>query len=113
MRLVAVLFVFAGAVFPLHAAGDETTAAVHQSYYYAAESFEDPRRRETGEAERSLQKLGDAVFSRPIYIARFLTGVAVLPVALPIAVVFTSWRDAIEICVSGPYAMALTRPLGD
>jgi len=72
----------------------------------------DPRLQRTGETEQVIREAGDAVFSRPFHFFRLVTGVAVVPVALPIAAVFADLRDGVDICVNQPYAMLFERPLG-
>jgi hypothetical protein len=91
-------------------AGVETPATPS---YAAPDAGDDPRLRRTGPEERALRQVGDAVFSRPFHLVRLLAGVAMLPIALPIAAVFADWRDAVDVCVTGPYGMAFQRPLGD
>lgn len=73
----------------------------------------DPRLQQSTETEQLIREVGDAVFSRPFHFVRLLTGVAVLPVALPIAAVFADWRDGLDICVTEPWAMTFERPLGE
>jgi len=74
---------------------------------------DDPRLRHTGREERLVRAVGDLVFSRPIHFVRWVAGIGVLPVALPIAALFADWRDAVDICVIGPYRMTFARPLGE
>lgn len=74
---------------------------------------DDPRLRRPSKLERALRPLGDAVFARPVHLAQLVVGVAMLPIALPIAALFADPRDALDICVSGPYEMAFRRPLGE
>lgn len=113
MTRKALLFVLAAAALPGPAEGGEPAATDPTDAYYAAGSLEDPRLHETTAGERRLQRGGDAAFERPFHIARFLAGVVALPVVLPIAWVFTDWNNAVDVCVTGPYAMAFERPLGD
>ena len=62
--------------------------------------------------EGTLRPLGDALFARPVNFLQLVAGVAMLPLALPIATLFAEPRDALDICVSRPYEM-LVRPLGE
>lgn len=83
------------------------------STYAAPDPAEDPRRAVTSEGEQTVRKLNDVVFWRPFYFVQLVAGVAALPVALPVAWAVADWEDAIDMCVTGPYAMAFERPLGE
>lgn len=73
---------------------------------------DDPRLRRTGGAERAIRGLGDAVLVRPFLLVQLVAGIAVLPVVLPVAAAVADWRDALDLCVAGPYEMVFERPLG-
>lgn len=74
---------------------------------------DDSPSRRSGDGQRTLRQVGDAVFSRPFHFFRLVAGVAALPIALPIAAVFADWHDATDICITGPYWMTFERPLGE
>lgn len=99
------------------AAGGQGAGAVEEktarSVYSAPEARDDPRLPRAGPGERTLREVGDAVFARPFHLVRLVAGIAVLPVALPVAAAFADWRDAVDICVTGPFAMVFRRPLGE
>ena len=63
-------------------------------------------------AEGGVRKVWDVLFWRPLYVVQLVGGVAALPVALPLAELVGDWRDAVDICVTGPAEMAFGRPLG-
>ena len=91
----------------------ERDATAASGAYLSADLRDDPRLHRTGGAERALRRAGDLVFSRPIHLVRLVAGVAIFPVALPVAAVFADWRDAVDSCVSGPFGMVFQRPLGE
>lgn len=111
-----VLVVASGVANPMVAAGEpasEMAVRADSDPYVATDARHDPRLRRTGDEERRLRQVGDAVFSRPVLFVRMVAGVAMLPVALPVAAVFADWRDALDFCVTGPYGMVFQRPLGE
>jgi hypothetical protein len=63
-------------------------------------------------AEDGVRKVWDVLFWRPVYVVQLVGGVAALPVALPLAATIGDWRDGVDMCVTGPFAMAFERPLG-
>ena len=63
--------------------------------------------------ESGVRKVWDVLFWRPIYVVQLVGGVAALPVALPLSVIVGSWRDGIDMCITGPAEMAFGRPLGE
>lgn len=73
----------------------------------------DPRLERTGGAEKVVRQMGDLLFERPFHLVRLVAGVALLPVALPTAALFAQWRDALDVCATGPYTMLVERPLGE
>lgn len=112
MKFRAALVVLVATAIP-HLASGADAAHTDGQRFYAAGTLEDPRLRESSVEQQRLRRWGDAAFERPFYIARLLAGVALLPVALPIAWIFTDSDHALDICVTGPYEMAFERPLGD
>jgi hypothetical protein len=111
--LLAAALLLASAAPPAGAARAETTDVelAARPADTAPDPRDDPRRRRTGQEEQALHEVGDAVFSRPVHVVRLIAGVAMLPVALPLAAVLGDWRDALDICVTGPFAMVFERPL--
>jgi hypothetical protein len=95
------------------AGGAEPEAAEAPVAHTPPESGDAPGLTRTRSAERTARRLGDAVFVRPFLFVQLVAGIAVLPAALPIAAVFADWRDALDICVEGPYEMVFERALGE
>jgi hypothetical protein len=98
-------------------AGGETPAATGERTHPSSPSYtggerDDPARLRHAGSAGTLRPLGDALFARPVNFLQLVAGVAMLPLALPIATLFAEPRDALDICVSRPYEM-LVRPLGE
>jgi hypothetical protein len=112
-RLLAAALLLASLATPLVDAPAEASyeAPTMRRTDAALDPRDDPRLRRTGETERVLREVGDAVFARPIHFVRLVAGVAMLPVALPTAALLGDWRDALDICVTGPFEMVFQRPL--
>jgi hypothetical protein len=96
-------------------AASETPAAMGEEATLSSSSYSDgesnPERRQGGGVKGTLRSVGDALFARPVNFLQLVAGVAMLPLALPIATLVAEPSDAIDICVTGPYGM-LVRPLG-
>lgn len=58
------------------------------------------------------QTVGDVLFSRPIHAVRLITGVVMLPLALPVAAILGDASWAIGVCVTEPAEDLFQRPLG-
>ncbi len=112
--LAGLTLAFAFGAGTLPAAAAQADGARGEGAYVAPDRADDPRSsRTSGEAETAARKLNDALLWRPFFAVQLVMGVAVLPVALPIAGAAADWQDAIDICVTGPYAMLFARPLGE
>jgi hypothetical protein len=111
LTLVLAVHLFPASAFAAAVEGGGGAAVL--SSYTPPEAGDDPRLERTGGGERTLRRVGDAVFARPIFLVRLVAGIVAFPVALPIAAVFADWRDAVDVCVSGPYELVFRRPLGE
>lgn len=112
LALAAALLVQGVAVCAAAAAGPAQATEEARTAHTPPDPGDDPRLRRTGSAERAVRQAGDLVFARPFFLVQLVAGTALLPVALPVAAAFADWRDALDICVTGPWEMLVERPLG-